>query len=164
MTSAAMLQSLISFADEMDREYQSIVLDPENAPEVLSILAVAVRDLRQDLAELGRTIEADLIASAGAKRFIVENLGEVQIRKVTKRNEWDNPSLWRRVAALALDERQLDEATGEYEPREQAVARVLELCARPSWRVTALRDHGVDPDEYCHTEDGGWQVQLPSRG
>ncbi len=63
----------------------------------------------------------------------------------------------------ALDERKLDELTGEYDSEGAAVARVLEQCARPSWRLTPLRELGLDPDEWCEVEPDGWSIKLPGR-
>ena len=67
------------------------------------------------------------------------------------------------LVALALDERKLDEETGEYEPAWEAVARVLMECARPNWRVTPLRARGLSVDEFCHEEHDSYSVMLPPR-
>jgi hypothetical protein len=135
----------------------------ELPPEAMAVVLCAFRDCRADLASVAKRIENDLITSAGKRRFTVEGLGEVEIRPRKKRTEWDNDGLTRKVVALALDERVLDETTGEYEPAHAAVARVLAECARPSWRLTPLRARHVPIDEYCHEEDDGWSVQLPAR-
>lgn len=126
-------------------------------------LLVWIRDLRTDLAALAKDVEKELLANAGERRWVVGNLGEVAIRKSTKRSRWDNESLTAKVVALALDERVLDEHTGEYESAHAAVARVLSECSRPSWRLTPLRARNVQIDEYCEQEDAGWSVELPPR-
>lgn len=122
-----------------------------------------LRDLSAELRGFAQDVQKDLLAHADAKRFTVDGLGEVTIRRSTKRTEWDSESLTRRVVALALDERVLDEETGEFEAAHEAVARVLMECSRPSWRVTPLRARGIDDSEFCHVEDDGWGVQLPPR-
>lgn len=136
-------------------------------PESLSVdeaaqLLVEIRDFRQDLASLAHDIEAHLVEKA-PKRFTVDGLGEVQIRHSDKRSHWDNEALTAKVVAYALDERILDESTGEFEAGFAAVARVLSECARPSWRLTPLRARGIDPDEYSSVEEGHLAVQLPPR-
>lgn len=122
-----------------------------------------LRELRAGLAEFTKDVERDLMALADTKRFVVDGIGEITVRKATTRREWDHSGLTRKLVALALDERILDEETGEFEPAYEAVARVLGECARPEWRVTPLRARGVPIDEYCVETDGGYQVQLPSR-
>lgn len=162
MSAAQFVQMLTEFAEQATDEYHEGE-DP-HSPEALAIELAAIRDLRADLGALAHEIEGELIASAGQKRFVVEGLGEVQIRKNIKRTEWDNDGLTRVLVARALDERrEMFPGTGEFEPAHEAVARVLAECARPSWRVQPLRDHGLTVDEFCREELNGWQVQLPPR-
>lgn len=138
--------------------------DAGDDPDALVEILVHVRDLRADLATFAADVEHDLIPLAEQKRWVVPGIGEVAVRKATKRNEWDNSGLTARLVALALDERVLDMTTGEYESPWEAVARVLSECARPSWRVTPLRARGITVDEFCTERDGGYSIELPPRG
>ncbi len=160
MTAAALVQMLTEFAGDCELEYEEVM---DASPEMLAVVLAAVRDTRADLAVFYSVVERELMEVSGTKRFVVEGLGEVAIRKSVKRTQWDNDALAQVVVAYALDERVLDEETGEYESAFQAVARVLMECARPSWRITPLRDRGIDPDEYCSVDDAAYGVQLPSR-
>lgn len=148
-----------SIIDVLQEQYAAEPQDRDNCVHWLCDL----RDLKAELTAFAKDVERDLLAQAGEKRWVVDGLGEVTVRKQTKRNQWDNEGLTRRVVALALDERQLDESTGEYESAHEAVARVLSECARPSWRVTPLRARGIQIDEYAHEKDDGWAVELPGR-
>ena len=132
--------------------------------EHLVRLLCAIRDTRARLADSYAQIERMLIDECEGdrtRRLTVEGIGEIEIKRSTKRTEWANDDLTKVLVARALDEREADPETGEYEPREQAVARILSECARPSWRVTALRNHGVDETEFCHVEPGSMSVMLP---
>lgn len=137
-------------------------IDPKtlSRDEAVNVL-MEIRDIRADLAAIAAEVEHTLIALSTAKKFVVDGVGEVQIRKSMKRTDWDNEGLTRVLVAYALDERKLDESTGEYEPGWEAVARVLSECSRPSWRVTPLKARGLSVDEYCHEEPGFTSVQLP---
>jgi len=44
------------------------------------------------------------------------------------------------------------------------VADLLLECARPEWRLTPLRERGLDPDAYCKVEqdEAGKTVRTPS--
>lgn len=157
---AELLDDLTDFAEGCEVDYHAATdLDRD----ARATLMCAVRDCRADLATLLSVIEADLLTEAGERRFVVPGIGEVEVRRANKRSGWDNEGLTRKVVALALDERVLDETSGEYEPAHEAVARVLSECARPSWRVTPLRARGIQVDEFCSEEQGAYSVQLPPR-
>jgi hypothetical protein len=158
MSAATLVQQLTEFADSCHDEY-----DKGESSDTLVGVLCAIRDCRADLASLAKDIEAELLVTAGSKRFVVEGLGEVEIRKSIKRTEWDDEGLTRVLVARALDERIVNEQTGEYEPAHESVARVLSECARPSWRVTPLRARGLAVDEFCVERADGYSVQLPRR-
>lgn len=140
-------------------------LDPESLqPDDAVARLMQIRDLRADLASIATEIERVLIERAPSRKFVVDGVGEVQIRKSMKRTDWDNEGLTRVLVAYALDERKLNEETGEYESAHESVARVLSECSRPSWRVTPLKARGLSVDEFCHEEPDAVSVQLPARG
>lgn len=145
--------------DGMMAEYRAADLDRDELVHWLAYL----RDLKAELATFFQTVERDLMAHADERRWVTPGIGEVTVRKATKRTEWDSEALTRVLVARALDERVLDESTGEFEASHEAVARVLSECARPSWRVTPLRARGIDPSEFCAERDGGYSVELPPR-
>lgn len=152
--------------DDIAEAFETLRLEYDVADftrDQLVHLLIAIRDVRADLASFAADVTKDLLAYADEKRFVVPGVGEVEIKKSTKRTGWDSESLTRRLVALALDERIVDESTGEYEPAWEAVARVLMDCARPTWRVTPLRARGIDESEYCVVTPDGWDVRLPPR-
>jgi hypothetical protein len=135
---------------------------PETNDDTVRLL-VAVRDLRTDLAFVASELERDLLKNNPPKRFAVDG-AEVEIKKSTTRNKWQNDDLMKVVVARALDERAMDPETGEMlEPGWQTVARVVSDCMRPSWRLTPLRSRGIDPDEFCSVEESHMSVVLPPR-
>jgi hypothetical protein len=164
MTASSLVQYLHEFGRVAEAEYDETVHDTAaETAEVLAIILAALRDARADLSTLAKKVEQHLLAMAGEKRFVVAGLGEIDIHKVVKRTRWENEALTRVLVALALDERRLDEQTGEFEPAHEAVARVLSECARPTWRVTPLRARGIQVDEFCVEDFDGYSVQLPPR-
>lgn len=161
MSLATLVQSLTEYAEEVELGYGAGEEEP--SAETLAIVLTAVRECRSGLATVYDRIEADLLALMGERSMTVPGLGLVEAKKKNIYRHWDNDSLWRLVTAFALDERKLDEATGEYESEGAAVARVLGECARPSWRLTPLKARGIDPSEYAEVEENGWQIKLPAR-
>ena len=121
----------------------------------------ALRAARKALADW-ELVLADYLADAlGRNTITVDGVGTVLVKHGAKRTEWDNDALHRAVVARARDERRIDPDTGEViESEGEAVGRVLADCARPSWRLTALRALGLDPDEYCATSPGRISVVI----
>ena len=107
------------------------------------------------------------------ERFLIEEIhdtapqrktetvfGLVEVSKRRNR-KWDHEEATKHVVARALDERHVDPDTGEVEPGWAAVARALRECAGISyWRVGALRDRGLDPDEFAETTSEAKSVQI----
>ena len=156
LTVVKLLEELPGFLDE---EYEL----PDGADVSLDryvYVLHAVRVCRRRLSDFEAKVSDDLVARAAEHTFTVDGLGEVQIRKRTRRTHWDNEGLTRKLVAMSRDERILNEMTGEYEPEAEAVARVLSECARPSWRLTPLRERHIPIDEYAHEEDAGYTVRI----
>ena len=73
-------------------------------------------------------------------------------RSYASNKKWDSDSLIPVLVARALDDRIVDKSTGEIEREATAVARVLKSCAGIGyWRMTELKEYGVEPDEYYET-------------
>ena len=152
-------KALRDFAQEVDAEYRN----PENlyTRDDRVILLDAIRACRRELFIVEGEWERALIDATDERAFTVEGVGNVQVRRGSTRSKWDHDGLTRTLTARALDERQLDPMTGEYEPAWEAVTRVMRECAGISyWKVTALRAHGVDPSEFCEKEPGSLKVTI----
>jgi hypothetical protein len=133
-------------------------------PAELATLLAELRNVKGAAAVTYQWVENLLLDAAGnARRLEVAGVGTVEIRKATKYLQWQHGELWKRVVALALDERVLDVDTGEYEREADAVARVLLECATPAWKLTGLRARGIQVDEFCQVEPDGFTVKLPTR-
>lgn len=123
-----------------------------------------VRQILGDLRTLASGIEDDVVALMPAKTYTVEGVGTLERRRGSDRKRWQSDDLVTRLVTEAL----VDE-NGEVRhstPVEGAAAAVgvLLACApftaSMGWRVTALRDHGIDPDEWCEVTPGRTSVQI----
>jgi hypothetical protein len=134
--------------------------------EALAFLLAAIRDCRQDLAALYKRIETDLMNEAGEKRFVVEGGGEVEIKHTTKRTQWRHSDLLAAVIARVMDEPATiyDQETGELLPYmtigHNVTERLRDCVSLGAGKVTGIRAIGLQPDEFCHEEDGGYSVKL----
>jgi hypothetical protein len=81
----------------------------------------------------------------------------MQVRRQRSRTRWDTDDLRRAV----LDTKLVDPTSGEVAD-ESPLDKVLAVWNLGSPRVTALRQRGIDPDEFCTTEDGPLRL-VPAR-
>ena len=128
-------------------------------PETLAIYISQAHELIANYRTFVETLEALYVAKA-PKEVTYTGVGVVEIKRSAKRTSWQHDELWAVVVARALDERVADPETGEWDREADVVARVLRDCATPSWKVTGLRAHGVDPSEFCDEEWGNAKVVI----
>jgi hypothetical protein len=165
VSAASIVQTLTDVAGELDAEYHA--LEEPLPPEALSIMLAAIRDCRAGLNVLYQRVEADLLLTAGEKRFVVEGMGEVQIKRKTKRTQWDHDRLLAAVIARVMDEPAtiFDEETGELLPYvtigHNVGRRIRECVSLGAGKVTGIRAIGLSPDEFCVEEVEGYSVALP---
>ena len=69
------------------------------------------------------------------------------------RKKWDHMAL-ANVVAKRIHDRSIDMDTGEVtKTAQQQIQELLEYASPSYWRVTALKDIGIDPDDYCEVQD-----------
>lgn len=113
--------------------------------------------LRNDLSTLIRDIEAMVVEAAGKERRVETPDGLVEIRTSTKRSQWRSRDLLKQLVMDALSD------SGGMEDVWEVLTEVLPLTASLGWRVGALRDHGITPDEWCVEERGHKTAQITGR-
>ena len=175
MSLAALVQMLTEFADEASDEYRAAweanAPDPPTdlGPIPLAIVLAAIRDCRAQLDDLYKTVETDLLAEAGEKRFVVDGLGEVEIKKQTKRTAWDMDRLVPAVITRIVDEpaTMFDPTDGDLLPpaviAQNVGERLRDCVGMYVGKSTGLRAIGLQVDEFCHEEPDGYAVKLPKR-
>lgn len=130
-------------------------------------LLVAIREERANLATFASDVTKELLTRADEKRFTVMGIGEIEIKKSTKRTQWRHDELLPAVIARVMDEHETlyDRETGELLPYVQIghnlTARLRECVSFGGGKVTGLRAIGLQPDEFCKEDDDGWSVVIP---
>lgn len=133
-----------------------------NEVELLDLLG-QVRRERQHLAEIESLLERD--AARVMTQDVVEWTGGTAERRWGKdRKEWQHDDLARAVTAAIVPPLAVNPATGEVDGDLAALLHtaVEQYAAtnRPSWRVTAVKPLGIDPDEFCHAVPGRPSVAV----
>jgi hypothetical protein len=143
-----LLRDLITTLDDAAREQTEGTLESD-------LIALQIlEDCRRDLG----TICTDLtnrLARAMPKQLVVPGVGVFERHKKKSRTAWDKDDLLRAVKDSVLIGP--DRQTGEIETHLDKVLHVWNLGTP---RTTALRARGINPDDYCHTEDAGWQIRV----
>ena len=102
----------------------------------------------------------DEIHDTAPGRKTETDYGLVEVSKRRNRR-WDHDEVTKHVVSRALDERHIDPDTGEVEPSWVVVTRALRECAGISyWRVGALRDRGLDRDEFAEVPSESSSVRV----
>lgn len=86
---------------------------------------------------------------------VLEGLGQVTIQRGRERKAWEH-----RAVAVEYVDAKLAANGYEVPDPHQVVDWVLEAAAPSYWRVTALRDAGLDPEDYCTSEPGKPSVSI----
>lgn len=167
------LRRVLTLLDEYPEKVEqgfavaAVEYEPPTREECATVL-VAIRDARTHLADFAADVTTMLLAESGERSFTVEDLGEVEIKKRTRRTGWRYDELVPQVVARIADEPGVlfDPDTGERMPwvhSVQALCGRLRDCFGFTAKVTGLRDLGLQPDEWCTEEPDGYAVKLPGR-
>src|SRR5690242_17637887 len=136
--------------------------------EIVGLL-VRIRDCRAGLAVLASTLELAVAQRHGPDKWVVDNVGEVQVRRSVARRAWRHDELIPAVIARIIGEPATiyDPETGELLPYAQIAAnitvRLRDCVSFGAGKVTGLRALGLQPDEFCEQDDAHYSVQLPRR-
>lgn len=129
---------------------------------LVALLLVALNELNQYLAETRKKVSEYLVAARPVevdsetgeikpvKHFEVPGLGVVEFKRSTSRKQWRHDDLRKEILSICR--------ANDYDALE-----VLNECASPTWRVTALRAIGIDPADYALETPGEVSPVLPSR-
>jgi hypothetical protein len=120
------------------------------------IAYAAIEEARRNLAIVAGDFEKKL-AALMPKTLPVEGVGTFEKHKRKNRTQWDRDAL---VSAV-LDSRLFDPHTGELR-EETPLDKVRAVWNLGAPRITALRDRGIDAEQFCHSEDAGYQIRLVS--
>lgn len=154
--SAALEQALLAAYDAVNRaDLESI--EAEGSTDVNSLYRAkqTADQLNRDLANIRQRLDSSLGEAMAGYEVVVD--GAVLRRHHRKsRTKWNTDDLLRCV----LDSRIVDKDTGEV-LEESPLDRVLHVWNLPAPRASALKQRGIDVDEFCTTEvKPGWTVEI----
>lgn len=152
------MSDLVDKAAAVAADLQLVRSDDVDGADLDALLKayVLLEDASRLLAQL-RTLIRDAAAQAMPdKQVTVPGLGTVVKHGKRDRKTWDGEALLRAV----LDSRVVDKDTGEVRD-ETPLDKVLAVWNLGTPRIKELRDvRGIDPDEFCVSEWGGWTLEV----
>ena len=119
-----------------------------------------MKQIKADIDILLRATEDDITRLLPEKKQFVEGIGTVE-RRTTSTRKWQSENLMRDLCRSSLDPEGTGEITvGSIAQLIDNLTAVLPLTASLGWRVTALKELGINPDEYGEATYGRHTVQI----
>lgn len=155
------LDLIVSIDDLIDHTQDA--LDAGDVEE-LAKLHLLTTKLRQQMSDLARAVEERLAEVMPDKRLELPGLPVLERHRGTNRKKWQSEELLSVVVGRSIVDGDGALATTdpiEIRSRIEAEVRAcLPITGSLGWRVTALRDRGIDPDEFCATSPGRVSIQI----
>ena len=119
-----------------------------------------LKDIKADLDTLIRACEDDITTLMPEKKMFIDDVGTVE-RRTSSTRKWQSDDLLRHITRSTLD----PEGTGEVSTNNvvmliDTLKAVLPFTASLGWRVTALKELGIDVTEYSEATYGRQTVQI----
>jgi hypothetical protein len=119
-----------------------------------------LKDIKADLDTLIRACEDDITSLMPEKKMFIDDVGTVE-RRTSSTRKWQSDDLLRHITRSTLD----PQGTGEVSINNvvtliDTLKAVLPFTASLGWRVTALKELGIDVTEYSEATYGRQTVQI----
>jgi hypothetical protein len=136
---------------DLDRQREELAVAGEW--QRLAAGLAALRILRRDLSELERAVEHDIAELIPSKSEFVDGVGTLTVATDTRRSHWETDELATELVNRALDK-------GDIVHPLDVMGLLLGGMQVSGWRVTWLREHGYDPDDWCDTDYGRKTIRI----
>ncbi len=143
-------EDLQASLDKLDEaiNYERSADDPERTMRLI-FLGFIVGEAKKTIASLQKEAAEILLNSDWDRNPFQNQHFSMETKTGQPRKKWDHDSLAVAVAKRISDS-SIDMDTGEVlKSTQQMIKELLEYAAPSYWRVGALRELGIDPDDYC---------------
>ena len=139
------LTDLLNRLDEAVWEERS----SEENTEALLHLGFLLNDAKRRITSILKEAEAVLLKSDWDRSPYMTQLFSIETKTGAPRKKWNHDTLAALVAKRITDAA-IDMDTGEViKTPQQMIRELLDYAAPSYWRVGALRELGIDADDYC---------------
>lgn len=149
------------FFDALDAEAEQHKDDPVAMVNALARMEAVLADVRAVTATI-RKHAAEALAANHVRRMTIDELATVEASSASERTDWQDRDLMVSMLLRALPPL-VDSVTGEMVFAEDIADKVLSWV-RVQWRLTPIRDAGLDPDDYSTqpTDEDGKPLRTPT--
>jgi hypothetical protein len=128
--------------------------------ETLAWVVNEARKIKFELDTFVRECEENVAALMPNKKEAVDGLGVIE-RRTTSSRKWESPELMRKLVRDILD----PDRTGEVKVEQvmkliSTLEQVLPLTPSLGWRVTPLKENGVNIDAYSEVTYGRSNITI----
>lgn len=126
--------------------------DPEKTIRLIH-LGFVLNEAKKYITSLQKEATELLLSSDWDKSPYQNQQFSVETKTGQPRKKWDHKGLASQVAKRIHD-RSVDIDTGEVtKTAQEQIEELLEYASPSYWRVTALKEIGIDPDDYCEVQE-----------
>lgn len=143
-------EDLQASLDKLDEaiNYERSADDPERTMRLI-FLGFIVGEAKKTIASLQREATEILLKSDWDRAPFQNQSFSMETKTGQPRKKWDHDGLAAAVAKRISDSA-IDMDTGEIlKSAQQLIKELLDYAAPSYWRVGALRELGIDPDDFC---------------
>jgi hypothetical protein len=144
---------------EIDSEASNHVGEPVPLVQALAHLDALVADLRMVRDNVKR-LAADALQAERVRRLTISDVCTVESSTETVRTGWRHADLTHTLLEVT-GHRIVSVETGEVLDASRSANWLLHFVT-PSWKLTGLREVGIDPDDWCDTpkDDDGNTIRT----
>lgn len=129
-------------------------IDSDN-PEHLAFALDLARRIKRSIGDVERDLERAVAETSNEPRFEVAMLGSIQVRRRTRRTEWDHPALDRAAAVAIADKENVEEGIVH-----DVIADYRQLFSVGAAKTAFAKVTGYDLDEFCKEEPQAPSVTI----
>lgn len=151
-----------AFFDKLALEAEQHADDPVAMVNALARMEALLADVRYVTSEIrGHTAKA--LSDAKVRRLTVEGVATMEASSASERTDWQDRALLLAMLGASGNIANVDYSTGEVLDHGPLVDEILSWF-RVQWRLTPIRDAGLNPDDYSHqpTNEDGTPLRTPT--
>lgn len=161
-TSTAIVDQLRSFFDKLEAEADARKDDPIAMVNALARMEALLADVRY-VTNTIRDHTATALNNQGIRRLTVEGVATMEGTSASERTDWQDKELMRDMLDTHGWDAIVNQHTGETWQSNEVAETILSWM-RPAWRLTPIRDAGLNPDDYSHQpqDEDGKPLRTPT--
>lgn len=160
--STAIVDRLRAFFAELEAEAEQRKDDPVAMVNALARMEALAADVRYVTSTI-RAHAAQALHDQKVRRMTIEGLATVEASTTTERTDWQDTELLTDMIAQHFGDQVVSTESGNIWTAPEIAEQIL-MWFRVQWRLTPIRDAGLDPDDYSTvpTDEDHKPIRFPT--